>query len=193
MANSKYNDAVPAIRQALRFMASSPEYIELKQEVASLSKTKHGGFTGNESCLNVLVEWAREHGTDSLKAFWDISDPEHARLFPAARKTHYQGSYMQQRRRRQQLAVDAFEKYERRKLRGSERDQFKKDMQALWMYYRDEFVRDYPPGSGRNEAVSKFWAHVDDLLETTSTGDFKAAQKVLGTDGEQWLSGLTQH
>ena len=143
--------------------------------------------------MNVLVEWARENDVDSLKPVWQITDAEHARLFPSARKTHYQGSYMQRRRMRQQKAVNAFEKLERRRLRSNERDQFKKDTQAVWMYYRDEYVRDLPPGTRRNEAVTRFWQYIDDLLESASAGDFKAARQVLGKDDEQWLSGLTQH
>lgn len=187
---------VPAIKYALRFVASSPEYTDLKHEIATLSKTRHGGFTGNASCLNVLVEWARDSGPDSLKEFWRISDPEHARLFPAARKTQYQGSYMQQRRERLRKALELHEQLEQRKLRGSERDNWKRDMQALWMYHRDECVHQHRPGSKRNEAVKAYWAKIDALLDKGLAGDTQSARKALGEDQQAWLqefhSGLTQ-
>ena len=188
---SDHDNAVPALKYALRYMASSPEYSNLKTEIVALSKTQHGGFVGNESCLNVLVEWSREHGPESLNPFWRVSDPEHARLFPGAKKTQYQGSYMAQRRERQRKAVAALEALEQRKLRAKERDQYKRDIQALWMYYRDKYVHDYRPGAKRNEAVKVFWQQIDDLLDKALAGDTHAAKQALGKEDEQWLRGLT--
>lgn len=189
--NDNTNSAVPALRYALRYMASSPNYTHLKQEIVTLSKTDHGGFVGNESCLNVLVEWARENGPDSLKPFWRVSDPEHARLFPGAKKTQYQGSYMAQRRERQRKAVSVLEQMEQRKLRTKERDAFKRDIQALWMLYRDEYVHEFRPGAKRNEAAKQFWQMIDDRLDKGLAGNNYAAQQALGKDEEAWLRGLT--
>lgn len=183
--------SVKPIKYALEYMASLPEYTELKQEVASLARTTHGGFTGDKSCLNVLVEWARDNGVESLKPFWRIADPEHARLFPDARKTQYQGSYMQQRRERQRRALQVLEMLERRRLRSHEKEHFKKDIQALWMYYRDQYVSNYRPGAKRNEAVANYWKVLDEQIETALNGNFQAARQVLGRDEEEWLNGLT--
>lgn len=183
--------SVKPIKYALEYMASLPEYTELKQEIAALARTNHGGFTGDKSCLNVLVEWARENGTDSLKPFWRVSDPEHSRLFPDARKTQYQGSYMHQRRERQRRALQVFEQLEHRRLRSYEKEQFKKDIQALWMYYRDQYVANYRPGAKRNAAITEFWRVLDKQIAAALNGNIQAARHVLGKDEEQWLSGLT--
>lgn len=170
------------LSEALERLVAAPNYYELKQEVIKLTRTKHGGFVGALSSLNSLVDYGRLNGEDALKSLWVLADRKHVQAYPGASKNPYQAAYMAQRRERLAKAIKLYQSLKGVVLRGAQREEFRRAVQAAWMMERDMLVADRPPSDERNELVQAFWQDIDDQLDKALAGDDVVARQVLGLD-----------
>ena len=180
-----------AVTYALNLLTQhSAGYDQLKQEVIALSQIPHGGFTGDLSALNVLVEYGRYHGEEALSVFWalleqrGITTEQCAQTKPRNAKTAYQAAYMAQRRARLRSALALYEKLHECKLSAQERRSVSDALHSTWMLWRNEVLAGSRPGDERNEVTRLFWADIDEQIQAGLDGDLEVARRVLAESNE---------
>lgn len=177
-----------AIALAVQTIANSHDLKKQQQGIIALTTVDHGGFVGDLAPLNVLVEYARDHGPESLEPLFDLAERKHREVFPGQNndvreeKNRYQASYMAQRRARVRRATTLYEKLHERKLSPDEKREFGRSIHSTWMLWRNELLEGKQLGDERNEIVRLFWEDIDDQIGLGLQDDLVTARRVLAEE-----------